>query len=160
DGHGMILRANQRALTTFGMGAGEDLVGRRLWDLSRDLEFNAVVREALASQRPTFREVELRGAMDDRFLRITVGPTADGSAWVLVFHDVTETKRLERVRTDFVANVSHELRTPLTAIKGFAETLSSSGFDDTERAAHYVGIIDRQAERLSRLIDDLLILSD
>ena len=68
------------------------------------------------------REVELRGAIH-RHLEVTVGPTADGSAWVLVFHDVTETKRLERVRTDFVANVSHELRTPLTAIKGFAETL-------------------------------------
>jgi two-component system phosphate regulon sensor histidine kinase PhoR len=130
-----------------------------LWDLSRDVEFNAVVREALASQQPTVREVELRGAIQ-RHLEVTVGPTADGSAWVLVFHDVTETKRLERVRTDFVANVSHELRTPLTAIKGFAETLGSSGFDDRARAAHFVSIIDRQAERLSRLIDDLLILSD
>ena len=159
DGHGTILRANQRVLATFGLDPGEGLAGRKLWDLSRDLEFNAVVRDALASQRPAFREVELRGAIH-RFLRVTVGPTADGSAWVLVFHDVTETKHLERVRTDFVANVSHELRTPLTAIKGFAETLMSSGFEDRARAAHFVSIIDRQAERLSRLIDDLLILSD
>jgi len=159
DRLGTILRANERVLETFGLVADENLAGRRLWDLSRDLEFNAVVRQALASGKPTFREVELRGAIQ-RFLRITVGPTADGSAWVLVFHDVTETKHLERVRTDFVANVSHELKTPLTAIKGFAETLVSSGFEDGQRAAHFVAIIDRQAERLSRLIDDLLILSD
>jgi two-component system phosphate regulon sensor histidine kinase PhoR len=159
DGHGTILRANDRVKDTFGLAPGENLAGRRLWDLSRDLEFNAVVREALASQQPTFREVELRGAIH-RFLRVTVGPTADGSAWVLVFHDVTETKHLERVRTDFVANVSHELRTPLTAIKGFAETLASSGFEDRQRAEHFVAIIDRQAERLSRLISDLLVLSD
>jgi len=159
DGHGTILRANARVAETFGIDDRRPLTGLRLWDLSRDVEVNSVVREALGSQRPTFREVELRGAIH-RYLKVTVGPTADGSAWVLVFHDVTETKRLERVRTDFVANVSHELRTPLTAIKGFAETLSSSGFEDRERAAHFVSIIDRQAERLSRLIDDLLILSD
>jgi len=159
DGYGTILRANERVAETFGIERSRSLTGLRLWDLSRDVEFNAVVREALASQQPTVREVELRGAIQ-RHLKVTVGPTADGSACVLVFHDVTETKRLERVRTDFVANVSHELRTPLTAIKGFAETLGSSGFDDHDRAAHFVAIIDRQAERLSRLIDDLLILSD
>lgn len=159
DGYGTILRANDRVAETFGLERKRTLTGLRLWDLSRDVEFNAVVREALASQQPTVREVELRGAIQ-RHLKVTVGPTADGSAWVLVFHDVTETKRLERVRTDFVANVSHELRTPLTAIKGFAETLGSSGFEDRDRAAHFVSIIDRQAERLSRLIDDLLILSD
>jgi two-component system phosphate regulon sensor histidine kinase PhoR len=159
DGHGTILRANEPVAATFGLEGGRSLAGLKLWDLTRDVEFNAVVREALSSRTPTFREVELRGAIQ-RHLKVTVGPTADLSAWVLVFHDVTETKRLERVRTDFVANVSHELRTPLTAIKGFAETLSSSGFDDRARAQHFVSIIDRQAERLSRLIDDLLILSD
>jgi two-component system phosphate regulon sensor histidine kinase PhoR len=159
DRHGTILRANARVAETFGVGANRPLAGLRLWDASRDVEFNAVVRDALAGQRPAVREVELRGAIQ-RHLEVAVGPTADGSAWVLVFHDVTETKRLERVRTDFVANVSHELRTPLTAIKGFAETLLSSGFDGRDRALHFVSIIDRQAGRLSRLIDDLLILSD
>jgi len=159
DRSGTILRASARVAETFGTAAGRALVGLRLWDLSRDVEFNTVVREALASQRPAVREVELRGAVE-RHLEVALGPTADGSAWVLVFHDVTETKRLERVRTDFVANVSHELRTPLTAIQGFAETLLSSGFADRERALHFVSIIDRQAGRLSRIIDDLLILSD
>jgi two-component system phosphate regulon sensor histidine kinase PhoR len=159
DRYGTVLRANQRALDIFGIRGGGLPSGRGIWDLSRDVELNAVVREALGSRAPTFREVELRGAIE-KFLKVTVGPIADGSAWVMVFHDVSDTKRLERVRTDFVANVSHELRTPLTAIKGFAETLLASGFADRDRARHYLSIIDRQAMRLSRLIDDLLTLSN
>lgn len=159
DRQATVVRANERVREILGLGATDGLIGRRLWDVSRDAELGGVVREAMARSQPTFREVQLRGRKD-RSLAVTAGPTADGSAWVLVLHDVTEMKRLERVRTDFVANVSHELRTPLTAIKGFAETLVASGFDDPERAMRYVSIIERQASRLSRLIEDLLTLSD
>jgi two-component system phosphate regulon sensor histidine kinase PhoR len=86
----------------------------------------------------------------------------DGEAFgfVLVLHDVTELRRLEVIRRDFVANVSHELRTPLTAIKGYAETLLGSAGDDRETARRFLAIIDRHSERLGRLIDDLLTLSD
>jgi two-component system phosphate regulon sensor histidine kinase PhoR len=77
-----------------------------------------------------------------------------------VFHDITEIKRLETMRRDFVANVSHELRTPLTAIRGYAETLLNGALDDPVRARNFLGVIDRHSERLSRLIDDLLTLSD
>jgi len=159
DRHGTVLRANRRALEIFAIDDDELPTGWRLWDLSRDVELNTVVRDALGSRTPTMREVELRGAID-KYLKVTVGPITGGTAWVMVFHDVSDTKRLERVRTDLVANVSHELRTPLTAIKGFAETLLSNGFDNRETAAHYLSIIDRQAMRLSRLIDDLLTLSN
>jgi two-component system phosphate regulon sensor histidine kinase PhoR len=160
DRRGLIVRANERVREIFGgPGAAQALIGRRLSDVSRDTELSAVVREAMNRGEPTFREVQLRGEKD-RFLAVTAGPTADRSAWVIVLHDVTEMKRLERVRTDFVANVSHELRTPMTAIKGFAETLASTGYDDPERVARYVSIIERQATRLSRLIEDLLTLSD
>jgi two-component system phosphate regulon sensor histidine kinase PhoR len=79
---------------------------------------------------------------------------------VLVFHDLTQLKRLESVRADFVANVSHELRTPLTAIKGYAETLLNGALKDPDTAVRFLTIIDRHSERLSRLIDDLLILSN
>jgi two-component system phosphate regulon sensor histidine kinase PhoR len=79
---------------------------------------------------------------------------------VLVFHDVTELKRLETVRSDFVANVSHELRTPLTAIRGYAETLLQSPPADAKDQEHFLGIIYRHSERLGRLINDLLALSD
>jgi two-component system phosphate regulon sensor histidine kinase PhoR len=76
-----------------------------------------------------------------------------------VFHDVTELKRLEQARREFVANVSHELRTPLTAIKGYAETLLHGGLADEASAAEFVRVIDRHAERLRLLIEDLLDLA-
>ncbi|MBU6281342.1 PAS domain-containing protein [bacterium] len=159
DAAGHVLRANDRAREMLGTALGDDLEGRLWVDFNRDPELAAFVRQALAGGVRCSREIEMRGAVD-RVLDANAGPTADGRFWVLVFHDVTETRRLERIRTDFVANVSHELRTPLTAIKGFAETLRSSGFEDRATAARYVDVIDRHAGRLGRLIDDLLTLGD
>jgi two-component system phosphate regulon sensor histidine kinase PhoR len=78
---------------------------------------------------------------------------------VLVFHDITELKRLEQVRKDFVANVSHELRTPLTSIKGYAETLLEGALEDTKSAQEFVDIILKEANRLDLLVNDLLDLS-
>ncbi len=78
---------------------------------------------------------------------------------VVLLRDVTELRRLERMRSDFVANVSHELKTPITAIQGFVETLRDSGFDDPEEAARFLEILSRQSSRLSTIVDDLLTLS-
>jgi len=75
-------------------------------------------------------------------------------------HDVSELRRLEVIRRDFVANVSHELRTPLTAIKGYAETLLGAAGNDAETRRRFLSVIDRHSGRLGRLIDDLLTLSD
>ena len=86
-------------------------------------------------------------------LRMTLGS-------ILVFHDVTEIKRLETIRSDFVANVSHELRTPLTAIQGYVETFIHSPPADAEDRQQFLEIIERHAERLGRLTEDLLTLSD
>jgi two-component system phosphate regulon sensor histidine kinase PhoR len=76
----------------------------------------------------------------------------------MVFHDITQIKNLERVKTDFVLNVSHELRTPLTAIKGFSETLQEETKD--EQSAHYISIIRRNTDRLINIINDLLSISE
>jgi two-component system, OmpR family, phosphate regulon sensor histidine kinase PhoR len=81
-------------------------------------------------------------------------------SFILVFHDVSEMKRLERIRRDFVANVSHELRTPLAAIGGYAETLLGGALDDPQHARRFLAIIERHTVRLGRLVDDLLTLSD
>src|SRR5262249_15942389 len=78
---------------------------------------------------------------------------------VLVLHEISELRRLERVRQDFVANVSHEFRTPLTAIQGFAETLLGGALDDPENRRRFVEIIRDHAARLARLTEDLLKLS-
>lgn len=78
---------------------------------------------------------------------------------VLVFYDITSLRHLEKVRKDFVANVSHELKTPLTAIKGYAETLLSGALEDKENAPKFLKIIDQHADRLNRIVSDLLDLS-
>jgi two-component system phosphate regulon sensor histidine kinase PhoR len=85
-------------------------------------------------------------------------PATGGAACVAVFHDVSELRRLDRVRRDFLANASHELRTPLTSIQGFASTLLETPLEGPERR-NYLEVIARNAERLSSLIDDLLELS-
>jgi two-component system phosphate regulon sensor histidine kinase PhoR len=84
---------------------------------------------------------------------------AGANGAVLVLHDITELRRLERVRRDFVANVSHEFKTPLTAIQGFAETLLNGALDDKANRKRFVEIIREHARRLARLTDDLLKLS-
>ncbi|MDA8126180.1 MAG: ATP-binding protein [Deltaproteobacteria bacterium] len=87
------------------------------------------------------------------------GAAAKERKTVLVFHDVTRLKKLERVRTDFVANVTHEIRTPLTAIIGFVETLQRGAIGDREQALAFLRTIQTNAQRLNRLVDDLLTLS-
>ena len=81
------------------------------------------------------------------------------SGAVVVLHDVTELRRLERVRQDFVANVSHEFKTPLTAIQGFAETLLAGALEDPKNNRRFLEIIRDHATRLARLTDDLLKLA-
>jgi two-component system phosphate regulon sensor histidine kinase PhoR len=78
---------------------------------------------------------------------------------VAVLHDVTQFRRLEKMRTEFVANVSHELKTPVTAVKGFAETLLDGALEDPELRHQFVQIIYNESDRLSRLVQDLLELS-
>ena len=78
---------------------------------------------------------------------------------LLVFHDVTRLKKLERIRTDFVANVTHEIRTPLTAIIGFVETLQQGAVDNRAKTLEFLQTIHKNAQRLNRLVDDLLILT-
>lgn len=82
-----------------------------------------------------------------------------GNGAVVVFHDISELVRLEKVRQDFVANVSHELRTPLTSIKGYAETLQNTDFRATDQAGEFVNIIVKNADQMSRVVNDLLELT-
>jgi len=93
------------------------------------------------------------------FGRIGFGHPDGVSGLVAVFHDVSELKQLERMRRDFIANVSHELRTPLTAIRGFTETLLDVDKIDSMQAKQFLETINRNAERMSRMVEDLLEIS-
>jgi two-component system phosphate regulon sensor histidine kinase PhoR len=144
-----------------GRSAGQ---GRRLVELVRQTELLGVVKQALTSEERVESEVTV-GTVRVRTFAVTAAPvhaseeggTAIGA--VLVLHDISELRRLERVRQDFVANVSHEFKTPLTAIRGFAETLLGGALDDVDHRVRFVEIIQDHAERLTRLTDDLLKLS-
>ncbi len=93
-----------------------------------------------------------------RFARIDQ-PSADGAVVVLSLHDVTELKRAEQMRADFIANASHELRTPLATLAGFIETLRGPARDDVEARERFLAIMAGQATRMARLVEDLLSLS-
>ena len=134
--------------------------GRTLVEALRQAELVALVREVLPGVEEMTGEVEV-GTVRRRNFSVTAAPVrASGTnGAVLVLHDITELRRLERVRRDFVANVSHEFKTPLTAIQGFAETLLSGALDDKANRRRFVEIIREHARRLARLTDDLLKLS-
>jgi two-component system phosphate regulon sensor histidine kinase PhoR len=157
---GDVILMNRRAEEIFALAPDTDYHGRPLIETCRDPELQELLRETVATGvQVSLREITLAGEAK-RSLAVSVAPLADRIGYVLVFHDITAIKRLETMRRDFVANVSHELRTPLTAIRGYAETLLSGALDDPVRARNFLGVIDRHSERLSRLIDDLLTLSD
>jgi two-component system phosphate regulon sensor histidine kinase PhoR len=164
DAKGSVLVINEQAEKMFHVPHGRDIHGASVMEISRHPEMRRILKEVLTFDFSTQRyskEVELD---EERWFRVNavglknVQSKAIGS--VLVFHDITDIKRFETMRSDFVANVSHELRTPLTAIRGYVETLLHTPPADPKDNQHFLAIIDRHSERLSRLTEDLLALSD
>ena len=134
--------------------------GRPLVEVVRQSDLLAVTKKVLAGHEQVSSEIVV-GTVRPRSFSVTAVPVrATGSSGaILVLHDISELRRLERVRQDFVANVSHEFRTPLTAIQGFAETLLGGALEDPANRQHFVEIIRNHAARLARLTEDLLKLS-
>lgn len=139
---------------------GIPIEGRPLVEVVRQSDLLAVIKKALREHEQVSSEIVV-GTVRLRSFAVTAAPvlTTGSSAAVLVLHDISELRRLERVRQDFVANVSHEFRTPLTAIQGFAETLLGGALDDPAHRERFVQIIRDHAARLARLTEDLLKLS-
>ena len=166
DPSGNVVLCNRTAQELFSLHPTQDWRGKPLQAFSRHPMLQDLLREVAnrrPSDSPVTREVKTEGKTQRHLAVSAMQVSEDGttvSGYVLVFHDLTQLKRLESVRADFVANVSHELRTPLTAIKGYAETLLNGALKDPDTAARFLTIIDRHSERLSRLIDDLLTLSN
>lgn len=141
-------------------------VGKSLYNVMR----NAVTFEAMDAVRKSgeseMREGYLIGgeSSDPKMLRVTATPLLqeDGKrrGILLLLEDITQVKKLETIRTDFVSNVTHELKTPLTSIRGFIDTLKSGALEDKKMAVKFLDIIDIEAERLYSLIQDILILSE
>ena len=167
DGDAQIVLANRalRAMTLVGEGS----IGKSVIEVIRNPALQEALDRAVDSKEAVVREVELSGLLPRKLLvrvsklpsrkeRERSGSSADRGL-IAVFHDVTDLRRLETIRTDFVANVSHELRTPVTAISTSVETLLAGALGEPEEAVEFIDVIDRHAKRLRQLLDDLLDLS-
>jgi len=163
DGHDHIILINERARRIFGLGPAR-VERRPLLEVVRNVNLHDVLvasREAVDANVVS-REIRLVEPAD-RVLQVhAVGLrfTGDERGVVMILHDITELRRLEQVRTEFVANVSHELRTPLTAIQGYLETLLDGALEEQQHARKFLEIVFRHTERLGRLTDDLTDLSN
>jgi two-component system phosphate regulon sensor histidine kinase PhoR len=161
DTQARVIRMNRAAGETFGLDPHE-IVGRNLEEVARNTDLLDFVQKTLQSSEPVNQEIVLIGETE-RILRAhgTVLSNSSGTCIgvLVVLHDITSLRRLERVRRDFVANVSHELKTPITSIKGFVETLLDGAIYNPEDAQRFLQIILRHADRLNAIINDLMTLS-
>ncbi|MFH1036003.1 MAG: ATP-binding protein [Pseudomonadota bacterium] len=159
DREGRIMLAN-RALVKL-LNLGMNPVGRTHSEVMRNPDMQEALRQVLGGEAYVSREIRTLGP-GARYLEVhvvRVAGQATEAGVVAVFHDVTERRKVEQMRRDFVANVSHELRTPLTAIKGASETLLQGALESPEDARRFAEMIDRQTRRLGNLVKDLLDLA-
>jgi two-component system, OmpR family, phosphate regulon sensor histidine kinase PhoR len=167
DGQEHVLLMNERARVMFGLGGARG-EGKPFLEVIRNADLHEIfrafhAREGAAEEATAVsREVVLTSPAP-RILTVNavrLRLAGDRGSMVMVLHDVTALRQLERVRTEFVANVSHELRTPLTAIQGYLETLLSGALEERENARRFLEIVLRHSERLGRLLNDLTDLSN
>ncbi len=131
------------------------------WEIIRNNQLNELLKETLQKGQALTREITLFSPQEKIFHASANPLTEKNKIWgvVVVLNDITEIKKLEKMRSEFVANVSHELRTPLTSIQGFIETLKEGAVNDPEKAQYFLEIIEKQSNRLNNLIEELLQLS-
>ena len=161
DSEKQILFINASARRLFNL-TSVGVEGRSFLEVIRNKEILELLDRALRTRAFAKQEIEIYTPVQ-RTIQLHATPLKGrnrASGAILVLHDVTELRRLEMVRTEFVANVSHELRTPLTSIRGYLETLLEGGLEDHEHARPFLEVIHKHTERLGRLLDDLLDLSN
>jgi two-component system phosphate regulon sensor histidine kinase PhoR len=162
DSDATVLYASPFFMKSFPLEGG--VTGRKVSEIIGNLALNESVQGLIRSNdeggpAKETEEIEIDEGL--RCFNVRLVPLEDEEAFyfLLFLHDITEEKRVETIKKDFVANVSHELRTPLASIKGYSETILDGGIESRETHKEFLGIIDRNATRMSRIIDDLLILS-
>ena len=158
DKGGCVLYANPFLMECFSIKG--DVKGKGMDALTRNCSFLEAIEGFLkGGEKGAHDGIEI--GENGRFFKIRGVPLKEKKDFCLMLflQEITEEKRLEALKKDFVANVSHELRTPLASIKGYAETLLDGGMDDKITLREFLRVIDKHAGRMSRLIDDLLVLS-
>lgn len=156
-----VILANKAAAEMFRLEP-EAMIGRNQFEATRNEELSRLLEETMDTKKSMIKEVRMRPG-SERTLAVTSSPLEDRSGnslgAVAVMRDITSLRHLEQMRQEFVANVSHELRTPLTSIKGFVETLLNGNLDDKQLLERFLGIINKETDRMIVLINDLLDLS-
>ena len=144
------------------LGVDASVTGRSIQEVVRNIELQQLIRQVLQTRSLVTNELTLN--LDEEKILDVHGTLLQGAqdqaiGAVVVMHDVTRLRRLEKIRRDFVANVSHELKTPITVIGGYAETLVNGSVDTDDERRHFLEVIWKQAYRLNNIVDDLLALS-
>ena len=146
------------------LGLPDDFVSENesMYKIIRNDEVAEMIEKSITIGESQVKELKYLNL--DKVLRIYVNPimtsTSDIIGSIVVIQDVTQIRKLEKMRSDFVSNVSHELKTPLTSIKGFVDTLKGGAIENKETAIRFLEIIDIESDRLYRLINDILLLSE
>lgn len=138
----------------------DDPKGKPYWEILRNREVTEVIDNVLSERRPDTKEIFYLYPEERYYLLNVIPLESPEKEVIVVMFDITDFKRLEKIKADFIANVSHELRTPLTAIKGYSETLEEGAYENTEDLRHFIGIIKRHTDRLINIVSDLLVLSE
>lgn len=159
---GYINLVNRKFIKLFGKTA-KDYIGYLYYDVLEDEVFHKTVQNAFLYEKNIKEEFSIYLGINKHYFEIQGVPIFNDSnrlkGAVVVIHDITELKKLEIMRKDFVANVSHELRTPITSIRGFSETLLEGELTDKEAIEQFLKIIYNESDRMQLLIEDLLTLS-
>lgn len=162
DTHGRIEGINTAVQRIFGLSMGE-MIGKTPLEILREIPLQQALDAFKETGVPLSREIVFENenpVVIDVTISAVQGLPPGQEKTMIVLRDITRIKKLERVRADFVANVTHEIKTPLAAIIGFIETLRDGAIDEKETAQHFFEIIQKHAERLNRLVDDLLVISN
>ena len=160
DRSGRITAVNPAISSMFGLRA-EEAVGKFFLEAIRQGQLNQLIQDVLRDLRVRTDEVRAF-APDERIFEVHAAPLMQKGQCqgaLLVLHDITRLRRLEQIRSDFVANVSHELRTPLSSIKGFAETLRTGALKDPAVAVEFLSSIEKHTDNMTALVEDLLDLT-
>ncbi len=162
DSNERVLNLNKAAARLFGVER-ERAKGRLIQEIVRNVSLQKQLAAILETGESQEGEIVLQGGTGEKYLQTNLVSLHDdkneSGDVLIVMNDVTNLRRLEGVRRDFVANVSHELRTPITSIRGYVETLLDEKLEDRENGIKFLEIVLRQSERLNAIIDDLLALS-
>lgn len=162
DNQGRIEALNKSFKSIFGVRR-RDILGKTPLEAFRNIELQNALEQFKETREPISQEISLggeNGSILDVNISSIEGLPKGEEKTMIVLHDVTRLKKLEKMRVDFVANVTHEIKTPLTAILGFIETLQEGALVEEDTARKFLQTIHKHAERLNRLVDDLLELSD